>query len=90
MSGQDQLRLPTRCTAQPHEFDNPGLRRCQEHTEVLVEALELGELWDDYGLVGDIVVRISFYVFNLFHFYFIDHFLVLFLWYYPWTVYETC
>jgi hypothetical protein len=33
-----------------------------------VEALELGELWDDYGLVGDIVVRFSFYVSDLFHF----------------------
>lgn len=33
--------------------------RCREHTEVLVEALELGVLWDDYGLVGDLVVRLA-------------------------------
>jgi hypothetical protein len=43
------------------DLDRPSLRRCQEHTEALVEELELGILWDEYGLVGDIVViRISF------------------------------
>ncbi|KAH9979853.1 hypothetical protein BGW80DRAFT_1556544 [Lactifluus volemus] len=47
-----------KCTAPPHEFDKPGLRRCQEHTEALVEARELGELWDEYGLVGDIILSI--------------------------------
>jgi hypothetical protein len=88
ISDQDRLRFPTRCNTQPHDFDNPRLRRCQEHTEALVEALELGELWDNYGLVGDIVVRISFYVFNLFVFYFIYYFLVLLLWYHPQTVCE--
>jgi hypothetical protein len=31
-------------------------RRSQAHTEILVEELELGTLWDEYGLVGDIVV----------------------------------
>ena len=25
---------------------------------MLVEGFELGELWDDYGIVGDIVVRV--------------------------------
>jgi hypothetical protein len=80
ISDQDQLRLPTtRCTAPPHEFDKPGLRRCQEHTEALVEARELGELWDEYGLVGDIIVRVSFYLLNLFHF--LLHFRILSLWY---------
>jgi hypothetical protein len=83
---QDQLRLLTRCTAWPHDFDNPGLRHCQEHTEALVEALELGELWDNYGLVGDIIVRISFNVFNLFlfllHLLFSCSFAVD-LWYHP-------
>ena len=33
-------------------------RRCQEHMDLLVEELELGILWDEYGLVGDIVVSI--------------------------------
>ena len=29
---------------------------CQEHSNALVEMLELGALWDEYGLVGDVVV----------------------------------
>ncbi len=40
-------------------FGNLGVRRCREHTEALVEALELGVLWDEYGLVGDVVVSRS-------------------------------
>lgn len=34
------------------------VRRSQAHTELLVQAFELGTLWDEYGLVGDVVVRI--------------------------------
>jgi len=30
--------------------------RCREHSNALVEMLELGVLWDEYGLVGDVVV----------------------------------
>ena len=30
--------------------------RCKRHTTVLLEELQLGELWDEYGLVGDVVV----------------------------------
>jgi hypothetical protein len=30
----------------------------QAHTELLIEEFELGMLWDEYGLVGDIVVCI--------------------------------
>jgi hypothetical protein len=38
------------------------VRRSQAHTELVVEEFELGVLWDEYGLVGDIVVSIlSFY-----------------------------
>jgi hypothetical protein len=33
-------------------------RRCQDHTELLVRELELGVLWDGWGIVGDIVVRL--------------------------------
>lgn len=33
-----------------------GGRRSREHTETLVRELELGVLWDEYGLVGDLVV----------------------------------
>lgn len=45
-----------RCTTGKNNLENPGGRRSNEHTELLVRALELGELWEDYGLVGDIIV----------------------------------
>ena len=45
--------------ARADNLDNDLPRtRTQEHTNTLVEELELGVLWDEYGLVGDIVVRI--------------------------------
>jgi hypothetical protein len=34
------------------------VRRSQAHTELLVEEFELGMLWEEYGIVGDVVVRI--------------------------------
>ncbi|KZT03381.1 uncharacterized protein LAESUDRAFT_738265 [Laetiporus sulphureus 93-53] len=45
-----------KCTARNTDLDgsNNG-RRSRNHTETLVRALELGELWVEYGLVGDIV-----------------------------------
>jgi hypothetical protein len=39
------------------------VRRSQPHTELLVEEFELGTLWDEYGLVGDIIVCIHFHPF---------------------------
>ena len=42
--------------ARPEDLDGEGGRRSREHTELLVNELELGVLWDEYGLVGDIVV----------------------------------
>lgn len=45
-----------RCTAQQNNLDGGGGRRSRDHTELLVRELELGVLWDEYGLVGDIVV----------------------------------
>ncbi|GBE83019.1 hypothetical protein SCP_0500620 [Sparassis crispa] len=45
-----------KCTAPRNDLDGPGYGlRCHEHTELLVRELELGVLWDEYGLVGDIV-----------------------------------
>lgn len=41
------------------EFNGEGGRRSREHTELLVEEFELGDLWDEYGIVGDVVVCIS-------------------------------
>ena len=46
-----------RCTAPATDLDSDRhVRRSQPHTELLVEAFELGVLWDEYGLVGDVVV----------------------------------
>ncbi|KAF8489738.1 hypothetical protein JB92DRAFT_3085234 [Gautieria morchelliformis] len=44
------------CTA-PAKYLDTGhhVRRSQAHTDLLVEEFELGMLWDEYGLVGDIV-----------------------------------
>ncbi len=38
------------------------VRRSRPHTELVVEEFELGILWDEYGLVGDIVVCVLFYL----------------------------
>jgi hypothetical protein len=46
-----------RCTARFGNLDGEGGRRSRSHTDLLVSELELGVLWDEYGLVGDIVVR---------------------------------
>jgi hypothetical protein len=45
-----------RCTIPLNRPDALGVRRSHEHTEALAEVLELGVLWDEYGLVGDIIV----------------------------------
>jgi hypothetical protein len=44
--------------AHANHLDNDVPRsRTREHSNTIVEELELGVLWDEYGLVGDIVVR---------------------------------
>ena len=47
--------------ALPKNLDGDSLPRCREHSNILVETLELGILWDEYGLVGDVVVHVYFY-----------------------------
>jgi hypothetical protein len=48
-----------RCTAPAADLDSKRhVRRSQAHTELVVEAFELGVLWDEYGLVGDVVVSV--------------------------------
>ena len=44
------------CTAK--DLTVTGGWRSREHTEALVSEFELGVLWDEYGLVGDLVVCI--------------------------------
>ncbi len=57
-----------RCTAHANDLDSgqPSVRRSQAHSELLVEEFELGILWDEYGLVGDIVVRILIFSLHVF------------------------
>jgi hypothetical protein len=47
----------SRCTALPKDLDGQSTRRCREHTGFLAEHLELQDLWDNYGVVGDVIVR---------------------------------
>ncbi|KAF8056311.1 hypothetical protein FPV67DRAFT_1678284 [Lyophyllum atratum] len=42
-------------TANPDDLDAAAGRRSQELTEALLEGCTLTELWDDYGIVGDLV-----------------------------------
>jgi len=46
----------SRCTAKRTDLDGEAGRRSHDHTELLVNTFELGTLWDEYGLVGDVVV----------------------------------
>jgi hypothetical protein len=60
------IRLGLRCTIPLGDPNGQGVRRCREHTEALVEELQLGVLWDEYGLVGDIVVDAFHYILQCF------------------------
>jgi Plavaka transposase len=44
------------CSCTAKDLTVAGGRRSREHTEALVSGFELGVLWDEYGLVGDLVV----------------------------------
>ena len=48
-----------RCTAPAKDLNSGHYVGCsQAHAELLGEAFELGTLWDEYGLVRDIVVSV--------------------------------
>jgi hypothetical protein len=57
----------SRCTAKRTDLDGESGRRSREHTELLVNEFELGTLWDEYGLVGDIIVHMVLTIY-LYHF----------------------
>ncbi|KZT29788.1 hypothetical protein NEOLEDRAFT_1055280 [Neolentinus lepideus HHB14362 ss-1] len=44
-----------KCTGKSVDLDGGGTRRTCEHTEQLIELLDLGTLWTEYGIVGDVV-----------------------------------
>jgi hypothetical protein len=46
----------TRCTAPADNLDAESGRRSHAHTDALLEQYSLKILWDDYGIVGDIIV----------------------------------
>ena len=49
-----------RCTAPSRDLDGyRHLRRSSTHTDMLGEEFELGVLWDEYGIVGDVIVNFS-------------------------------
>ena len=54
-----------RCTASSKNLDEGDwILQSEEHTEMLVQAFELGDLWYAYSIVGDIIVHspcLSFY-----------------------------
>ncbi|KAG6825644.1 hypothetical protein H0H92_002967 [Tricholoma furcatifolium] len=45
-----------KCTAPPDNLDDgDAFPRCHEHTAALLSESSMKELWDDYGIVGDLV-----------------------------------
>ncbi|KAG1865640.1 hypothetical protein C8R48DRAFT_772635 [Suillus tomentosus] len=48
-------RWCARCLASRLNLDDDALDRCREYVDALVEEGTLLEIWDDYGIVGDIV-----------------------------------
>jgi hypothetical protein len=58
----------TRCTASPEDLEGPSVLRCCEHTAALAEGFELGILWDEYGIVGDIVVCLYLFLIRILFF----------------------
>lgn len=48
------------CLADRRDLDGDGpcLHRCEKHRELLVEELEYKKLWEEYGIVGDVVVSV--------------------------------
>ena len=47
-----------RCTARAHDLDGEAGLQSQEHMEALVNLFDLKMLWEDYGIVGDVIVRV--------------------------------
>ena len=70
----DRLMSWLRCTSRADDLDNTRgghvTWRSHDHTDALLEAFMVKELWDEYGTVGDVVVSaessiISTYVFSI-------------------------
>ncbi|EIW75164.1 hypothetical protein CONPUDRAFT_66110, partial [Coniophora puteana RWD-64-598 SS2] len=44
-----------RCLAFPDDLDSGAPQRCRQHNEALVESLPPDVLWDEYGIIADVV-----------------------------------
>lgn len=54
--------LSDRCLANAKDLDDPEAcknPRTLEHAKLLVENMELVDIWKEYGLVGDVIVSYS-------------------------------
>ena len=52
-----------RCDAHWKDLDHGDAgRRAHRHTEALFESVGKNSLWDDYGIISDIMVRVSFFL----------------------------
>lgn len=49
-------KLKPRCMANYRDLDGNGGQHSRQHTRELVKEFQLGTLWDEYGLVEDIIV----------------------------------
>jgi len=47
-----------RCTANPKRLDGQGGPHSHAHTHALLQAFDLNEMWDAYGIVGDLIVSV--------------------------------
>ena len=57
------LRSLSRCTAPADDLNGERYPpHSKEHTELISAEFELGQLWDEYGLVGDVVVIIYLFI----------------------------
>ena len=46
------------CTTHPNDLDSgDSTLHHEEQTEMLFQAFELGNLWDAYGIIGDIIIH---------------------------------
>ncbi|KAH0838763.1 hypothetical protein J3R83DRAFT_7138 [Lanmaoa asiatica] len=47
-----------RCLGHRTNLDEGGLLRSRDHTDILVEELDVDDLWNEFGIVADIVVSV--------------------------------
>ena len=50
------LQIQNRCTADWKNIDGGGVQQSHEHTQLLMDTFGVKALWDDHGIVADILV----------------------------------